>query len=140
VVKLNGEPLRGGQVLFRPADGRYPPVSATIDENGNYSVKLPPGEALIVVDNRGLTGEDRGAVPTEAPSGKGVGAPPGVAVGPPSDFIKSKMEQHQAPAAKKREKAGTYVEIPESYASFETSGLRYTVASGGQTHDIELRK
>ena len=31
-----------------------------------------------------------------------------------------------------------YIKIPEDYADFERSGLRYTVQLGKQTHDVDL--
>jgi hypothetical protein len=142
VVKLNGEPLPGGQVFFRPVDSRYPPAVATIDEHGNYKVTLPVGEALISVDNRGLLAEgNQGPVPTAAKSDRPFGGlPPGAAVGPPPEVLKKQLEGKDVPPPKQQEKVGTYVEIPKTYYNTDTSGLRYTVTSGSQTHDIELTK
>ena len=53
-VLLDGAPLPGGEVLFRPVEGREPLRTVKLDETGAFSVQLPTGEVLVSVDNRAL--------------------------------------------------------------------------------------
>src|SRR5207253_1809269 len=53
-VLLNGQPLPGGRVTFRPADGRRNSVTSTISEKGEYQAVLPVGEVKVTVDNSEL--------------------------------------------------------------------------------------
>ena len=128
-VLYNGKPVTGGWVTFRPADGRKNTVNALLDANGNYEAVLPAGEVLIAVDNRELERQaaDRGAARPALPPGLKLpaGAKPGAE--PPA----AKTAPDRPP--------GTYVPIPEQYYDVDTSGLKYTVKSGPQSHDIELR-
>jgi hypothetical protein len=120
VLMSNGKPLPGGWLTFRPADGRANAVPALIDPNGNYEAKLPEGDVQISVDNRELQ---------RTPPGPRPEPPPG---------IKLPNMVDAAPAAGGK-LAGTYVPIPEKYYTVETSGLRYTVTKGAQSHNIELK-
>jgi hypothetical protein len=135
-VLYNGKPVTGGWVTFRPADGRSNTVNAPIDENGNYEATLPSGEVKIAVDNRELQRlpPDRSAagpaLPPDLKPPAGVKPPPGVKPGSASP-----PPQENAP----QKLPGTYVAIPEKYHDVDTSGLTYTVKSGPQPHDIELK-
>jgi hypothetical protein len=87
--------------------------SGPIDENGNYQIKAPVGDVEISVMNRMLQ-SNRGS--------KGIRPPP----------LKKAEAKEQQPLK------GRWVKIPSRYEDPHTSGLKYTVKRGPQTHDIEL--
>jgi hypothetical protein len=131
-VLLNGAPLPGGLVTFRPADARQNAVTATIDAQGNYEALLPAGEVKVCVDNREL----------EPPPVLAGLQPPGL---PPEvqKAIGGGKADKAAPrsADKPAEKAaGRYVPIPEKYYAVETSGLQFVVQRGDQKQDIQLTR
>jgi hypothetical protein len=143
-VSFGGKPLPGGRITFTLVKGKGNPGSSVIDANGNYSLKAPSGEVIITVDNRelkqapslpiGMGGDPSGAGKTKGGRGgpKGEGAPMG--------SMQEKMKSMGAPtvtAAKQIE--GKYIEIPAKYHTSETSDLRFTVKSGEQTHNVELK-
>src|SRR5690349_12038708 len=51
-VLLNGKPLPGGLVTFRPADSHKNPVTVRVAEDGRFEAVVPAGEVRIAVDNR----------------------------------------------------------------------------------------
>ena len=110
-VLYKTKPVLGGQVMFVTSDGFS--SSGVIDEQGNYKISAPVGDVRITVDNR-MVGEK--ALPAAA---KGAGRPDAE----PPNPIK-----------------GVYRELPSKFYVVETSGLTYTVKSGSQTHDIELKE
>jgi hypothetical protein len=129
-VLFNNTPLPGGWVTFRPADPRANSVSAELDEKGHYSVVLPAGEVKVSIDNRNL--QERTPV--------GGGLPPNLPL--KDDVRKALTGGNPTPSPPKEGNApkpsGRYVPIPARYYTVESSGLRFTVARGGQKHDIEL--
>ncbi len=126
-VTYNGQPLPGGRLTFRPADPTKNSVPAVIDADGHYEVTLPAGEVTVAVDNRELQPAERG-------SGPRPGLPPGVQL--PPGGIKAAAEN---PAAQSGKLAGKYVPISDKFYEAETSGLKYSIKSGSQTQDIELK-
>jgi hypothetical protein len=133
-VLLNGEPLPGGRLTFRPADPKQNSVSADLDEHGAYEAVLPVGDVKVCIDNRHLA-------PRAAGSGQ---LPPGLPFSP--DVRKTLNSgkpdspppgSEQSAAEKPRE---TYVPIPDRYRKMETSKLQFTVAGGDQKQDLELTK
>jgi hypothetical protein len=111
-VLFQGKPLPGGEVSFVAVNGGFA-STGTIDENGNYQIKAPVGEVTIGVMNRML-------------ASRGVKA---------SRLLRKTQEE----GAKQRQALkGQYVKIPSQYEDPATSGLKYTVKRGPQTHDIEL--
>jgi hypothetical protein len=133
-VLYNGAPLPGGRVTFRPADPRQNTVSAELNERGEYEAVLPAGEVQVSVDNREL----------EPRTAQGGGLPPGLpalsaearkALGGKGDKSPPKPGGQAADRP-----SGRYVMIPTRYHDVETSGLKFTVQSGDQTHNIELTK
>jgi hypothetical protein len=146
-VSFKGKSLSGGQIIFRPGNTRYNPVTATIDPNGHYEVKVPTGAVQISVDNRALKGKGPASVGvsgSEEPGGeKGDvrrgGVPPGIRVGPPPGAIQGGMTNKSAiPGGSGEKPVGTYVEIPSKYYDPTTSGLTTTVTGGPQTFDVKL--
>jgi hypothetical protein len=118
------EPLPGGNITFAPVDAKHRPITTDIDENGNYTVTVPVGEARISVDNRHL-------MPSSAD------APPGL----PPDMLR--MLKVKGPPPKGPEapaQTGKYRKIPDRYSRTEQSKLKYTVTSGSQKHDVELEE
>jgi hypothetical protein len=130
-VLLNGQPLPGGRVTFRPSDPRHTSVKAGLDEQGHYEAMLPVGAVSVSVDNREL----------EPPVPQGLGGPPkGLPLRPDvKKVLSSGIPGKSAPNAPDRP-PGKYVKIPGKYYAAETSGLEFIVEPGGQTHDIELKK
>lgn len=108
-VTYRGKPLPGGLVTFISARGLS--GTAVIAADGSYQVLVPVGDVKVSVDNRMLRKGGR-------PAGYRVGGrPDGEGLQP---------------------LAGTYVPVPEKYASAETSGLTCHVESGGTAFDIRL--
>jgi len=142
-VKLNDQPLPGGTIYFVAANGKGAPQGGTIDENGNYKLKAPIGDCLVYVDNRGLQEGDTGPVgsagtgPKNLPGTRGGKGP---AVGPPPDVLKKMREEKGVPDATGTTRPkGKYVPIPSKYYTTTTSELTYTVKSGQNTYNVELR-
>jgi len=117
-VLFQGQPLPGGEVKFVAINGGFG-ATGFIDENGHYQVNAPVGEVEIGVSNRMLQ-SNRGF------QGGGGAEDTG-------SLRKKKAGAQKAPRVK-----GHWVDIPADYADPHTSGLKYTVTPGPQTHDIEL--
>jgi hypothetical protein len=132
-VIFRGKPLSGGAVSFLPASGQGANTSR-IKEDGTYTViKVPVGTVKIVV------------------------APPAAAKLDPKikmmvDAVKSgktKMSQEEIdkmpPEFREAldsggpSSSGRSGVIPKQYTDPEKSVLEYTVTSGSQIHDIELK-
>jgi hypothetical protein len=131
---LDGAPLPGGRLTFRPADPRQNSVSAELDEQGRYEVLLPAGLVQVSIDNREL--ESRGNQSAVPPID---GLPPNVLEklrgGAKSDSAQCKPVEDAL-----LKLPGKYVVIPNRYYDLETSGLEFTVQRGDQNHDIILMK
>jgi hypothetical protein len=128
-VTYRGKPLPGGIVMFISDKGFQ--NSATIDENGHYTILVSVGSNKITVDNRLLNKNKQ----TPAPRVKA----------DDNRLQKKSQPIPESPRLKPPEGttqettlAGTYVPIRESYASAESSGLVYTVVTGTQVKDIPL--
>ncbi|HEY7314101.1 MAG TPA: hypothetical protein VH643_32420 [Gemmataceae bacterium] len=111
-VLLQGQPLPGGRVTFTAVKGGFS-STGDIKEDGSYRINAPVGEVMVGVDNSMLQKTRRGA-PKQQPRLR----PPGA------------EEEHPI--------KGRWVNIPSQYSDPQTSGLKYTVTSGAQNHDIEL--
>jgi hypothetical protein len=125
-VLLDGKPLPGGTVKFRPVDGRANLVSFELDESGTFSVDLPIGEVLVAVDNREFEPK-----PPRPPS------PVPRALNPE---IRGKLNLDKARSAPPAAPTtpSKYVAIPAKYYQPESSELTFTVQPGDMTHNIEL--
>lgn len=110
-VLFQGKPLPGGIVSFVAVNGGFA-ATGTIDENGNYQIKAPVGDVEISVMNRML----------QSSSG--------------SKRMPPRLKK--AEATENQLLKGRWVKIPSHYEDPQTSGLKYTVKQGPQTHDIEL--
>ncbi|HYT88751.1 MAG TPA: hypothetical protein VEL76_08595 [Gemmataceae bacterium] len=123
-VLYQNKPVTGGWVMFAPTERGKSAVTTMIKEDGHYQLTVPPGEVRISVDNREWE-------PLTAPS-----PPPAL----PPDIKAPPVEKGKAPAPTPAPlHPGKYVAIPPLYYQLETSGLRYTVTAGAQSHDIELK-
>jgi hypothetical protein len=111
-VLFQGKPLPGGIVSFVAVKGGFV-SSGPIDENGNYQLNAPVGDVEISVMNRMLQ-PSRGS--------KGLR---------PARLKKAEAKENQP-------LKGRWVKIPSHFEDPHTSGLKYTVKQGPQTHDIEL--
>jgi hypothetical protein len=125
-VTYHGQPLPGGTVAFAPEAGG-PGNSAQIDpKDGTYHVgRLPAGPMKITVTPLKAGGSGI----AEVPGGRMPGGPPPGAQGMPPDMFKRAFENPE----------GTEVEIPIKYTTLEGTDLRYTVKSGDQEFNIELK-
>jgi hypothetical protein len=130
-VTYKGKALKAGTVTFMTDEGGHV-FSSEIKEDGTYTVsRVPAGPVKITVRSveaftppgAGMM-MGRGGGPKGAPGGAAdnIKPPPGVDM---SGFNPSSSN----------DKA---MKIPAKYKDFATSGLTYTVTSGGQTHDIPL--
>jgi hypothetical protein len=118
-VKLDGKPLEGGTVVFHCDQGRTV-LRASIDADGRYTIpKAPAGPATIAVFGQEALSSRPVAMEGGAPEIK--------------DAFKKGLND-LAPMSRKR------VWVPPRYEKPETSGLKYTVESREQTHDLGLEK
>src|SRR5436190_19451411 len=53
-VLLDGKPLPGGRVTFRPENSKFNSVSVELNEQGHYEAVLPLGMIHVNIDNREL--------------------------------------------------------------------------------------
>src|SRR5262245_28101686 len=133
-VLYKDKPLPGGWLTFRPTDSRQNTVPVRIDDKGRYEATLPTGEVQIAVDNRELERLPAGPAPKiELPPG--IKLPPGAKAGGGAPA----PAPAPGPADAPEKLAGKYVPIPPKCCDAAPSGLRYTVQSGPQPHDIELK-
>ena len=128
-IMYQGKPVPGGWISFQPADSRKNSISTALDAQGKYEALLPTGVVRIAVDNRELEPMERGSEKLILPPG--LKLPAGVK--PPVE------PAAKAPNAAPPASSGAYVAIPAKYYDIDTSGLTYTVQSGTQTHNIELK-
>ncbi len=131
-VLLQGEPLPGGWIHFRPADPRQNAVGAPLDEEGRYAVVLPVGEVRVSIDNRHLyprpnPGRGPAADLPLTPQLRKTLRSARPAQGPPASA-----------AAAPSPPPGRYVPLPYKYLDPEKSGLQFTVSGGEQEQDFEL--
>jgi hypothetical protein len=135
-VLLGSEPLPGGTVTFRPADPAQNQISAAIDESGNYEAVLPAGETQVSVDNRALMPRDTGphGIPANLPAGARAKIEAAIKENRPAASGSTPTET----LAQRNRPPGKYKPIPAKYYDISTSGLKFTVERGNQTHNIEL--
>ena len=114
-VTLKGKVVKGGTVTFVGADKRV--VTAPIDTEGSYTIeRIATGPARISVTPP--------AAPVAVPRGRNMMDPSKMG-GPGGGTTTAPAEK---PAA-----------IPADYQNPDKSGLTYTVNSGKQEHNIELK-
>jgi hypothetical protein len=126
-ITYNGKPLPGAIVMFQPAAAGQNPVTLALDAESRYSVTLPTGEVSVTVNTRDIVPKVSMKMPAPGPEpdDKAKGGPEGGA-----DAAKGDGDARPA---------GNRMPIPDRYAKVETSGLKYTVKSGNQTYDIDLK-
>jgi hypothetical protein len=128
-VLLDGKPLPGGRVTFRPENSAFSSVSAELNEQGQYeAVLLPVGTVHVTVDNRELEPRPpRSSISSALPN-----LPP---------ELKSKIGSGPPRSAPTTPKSpGRYVKIPERYYLTESEELDFTVdGNTQQQHDVELK-
>ncbi len=114
-VTYKGNPVGGGTVTF--LDSKQRAASSPIGADGSYSIeKVAPGPVKI------------GVMPPPAPTK----LPRGMTMDP-SKMGASGAEKSPGPAV------GPPVKIPKEYNDPEKSGLTFTVQTGQQEHNIELK-
>jgi hypothetical protein len=124
-VKFFDKNLTCGTVAFTSADGRV--GTANIDFDGNYEMgNAPVGEVTITV-----------SVPQAAAGKMGASGPPKPPPGVPE--MRPPGEQGGiGGTATPSIDPSKIVQIPKKYERGDTSGLKYTVEKGPQTHNITL--
>jgi hypothetical protein len=120
-VTFNGQPVTSGSVVFHGADGRVD--SGLLDTQGNYTItRAPVGTVKVaVMAAKSSTKVVGGGAPPGPPAGKGK--------------LKQGPDSTEKPIPATVEKSP----IPERYYDPEKSGLVYTVTSGTQVIDIDLK-
>jgi hypothetical protein len=114
-VTYNGKTLGTGTVtFFGGKDGKQLLASTTIDNEGAYSVKLPPGSTTITVET----------VEPEKSAMEGMPKP--------KDMLENTNPGGGA-------KPGRFVAIPAKYKDPNQSGIKYDVKSGVNKYAIELK-
>ncbi len=109
-VLSQGKPLPGGRVTFFHVNGEFA-SSGQIDESGNYQLEAPVGDVQISV-MIGMLQSSSGPKWPYAPK--------------------------KAGAEKSQSLKGRWIRIPSHFEDPLTSGLKFTVKPGPQTHDIVL--
>jgi hypothetical protein len=138
-VKLDGKIVPFGTITFHPAKGKA--VSAEF-EDGKYSVeKVPPGECTVTVDTSRYRAELNSGG-KEGPSGMAM--PPGVKMpgagqGAPAE-MKDAMNQGREQQKERLARLQKMIDVPKDFADPKTSGMTYTITSGSQEIDIEMKK
>ena len=130
-VLIDGKPLPGGYLMFRPADPRGELVTVVVDESGRYSATVPAGEVFVSVDNRELAPRvlHRTRGPAILPKGLTTEA---------REKLGRAGATSPASTVECDRRPGRYVRIPDRYYLPETSGLRLIVQPGEQQHDVLL--
>jgi hypothetical protein len=131
-VLFKGKPLSGGAVSFFPASGKGSNTSR-IKEDGTYTViNVPVGTVKIVI----------------APPAAGQLDPKLKMLAEAVKSGKTKLSQEELDKMPQEfrdaieaggSSSGPSAKIPKEYTDPEKSVLEYTVTSGKQTHDIELK-
>jgi hypothetical protein len=115
-VTYKGATVKGGHVSFANMENTEFAM-APINPDGTYTAeRVPLGEVKISV-------ETLSAKPVILPKGAQIKSLPG----------------KELPEVYQPKSSDRYVKIPPEYSNPEMSGLRYTVTSGPQTKDIELK-
>jgi len=144
-ISFEGKPLTGGKVLFWTSTGSQ---TADIQQDGTYTIpKIATGSAKIAVDTSSARGPASSG--TNPMMGSGMmpnkGLPPGgLKDGQPKNMQPSKGADLPAamadtPLYNTPAKRAPAQKIPDNYADPEKSGLTYTIVSGPQTHNIDLK-
>jgi len=128
-VKLNGVPLKGGQVVLLPADGVGPPASARIGTDGTFTLeKVSIGAKKVMVQTSHLRPKAFGRgggkpyeKPKDAAAGEGGGG------------------QHDYKPPDLSEDSKNYVAIPARYEDPDQSGLTFEATGGKQDLPIDLK-
>jgi len=122
-VTYKGKPLPGGRITFISPKGHT--GSSVISPQGEYKLKAPIGDVQISVDNRMLNRDDPSSLSSREKEGY---------------LSRGRLKKPSAGGQQppQQEITGTYVPLPKKYVDSSTSGLKYTVESGSQTHDVEL--
>lgn len=116
-VSFMGQNLTAGTIAF-VGSGRT--GSGVIKSDGTYSVAdAPVGDVTITVET-----------PPLPPGGVLSAPPPPAGVSMPKEFLPPGHEENTAVRV---------VPAPEKYKKVETSTLKYTVKSGSQDYDIDLK-
>jgi len=124
-VFYRGKPLPRGMVTFVP-EGKGETRTARINEDGSYRIdRVPAGPAKIAVISY--------AGPSASLPGPGSRTPGIMERKPPKDAPPEVKDIF--PSGKTSE----YVTIPKQYEDPDKSGLTYTVKSGSQDFDIQLK-
>lgn len=122
-VLYQGKPFAlGGIVTFVPEHGGA--FNATIDREGNYSVAgIPPGAVKIAVSPDPVAGRGNNGIEV------------------PSDMKPEGVDLSQTSLGSRPNQGGRLAPppLPAKYANPDESGLTYTVESGRQSHDIDLK-
>lgn len=121
-VTYEGKPVTSGYVAFYSADGQT--VTGRIDDEGQYTVsKAPVGDVKVAV----FTTDPAQKPPRQLLANGKQGGGPSKGKAPPE-------EETMEPV-----RAGKFVAIPSRYKDPEQSGLNFTVKSGPQTIDLDLK-
>jgi hypothetical protein len=137
-VKLDGKIIPIGTITFHPAKGAA--VSAEI-EDGKYTVeKVPPGECTVTVDTSRYRNESKSAG-KEGPGGMAM--PPGVKMPTPGQGAPAEMQdamnQGKDQQKERLARLKNMIDVPKDFGDPKTSGLTYTITSGSQEIDIDLK-
>jgi hypothetical protein len=127
-VLLNGQPVPGGRLTFRPDDAKQPTLNVEVDEQGRFEAQLPVGLIHVSFDNREWAPQPRGA-------SAGI-APPSL---PPA--VRNRFSALRAsPPPMPPQPAGRYVKVPLRYTKSDNGELDFFVEPGKELHNIQLKR
>jgi hypothetical protein len=119
-VSYNGTMLKGGNIVFLSTVGK-PSISCTINEDGSYTAEgVTAGPVKILVETASLKS------PPPNAAAKKYEPPPGQKL--PEGYQTGMTDNSKR-----------YVEIPEKYNDPDKTDQLYTVTSGKQEKNIELK-
>jgi hypothetical protein len=127
-VKVKGEPLAGGMVLFVDADGAER-EAASIDNDGNYTTKkLPVGKYKIYLKPPGPSAQEVFAGMPRGPGGRSAFGPP------PKDASDAPSERTDRPTGPSKKQPV----VPKQYLNARDTPLELEVQKGKQEYPIEI--
>lgn len=132
-VTYDGKTVPVGRITFHPEKGN--PVSAEI-EDGSYTVqKVPSGPVTVTVDTTAHRSELKTLKQGGGMKMPGGGKPPA----PPKD-APAEMQDMETLMKERLKKLENMVDVPADYADAKKSGLTYTIQSGSQEINIDIKK
>lgn len=141
-VSFKGQPLKAGNISFVSTEGQ-PTVSSVVGEDGTYNISsIAVGNYKVCIENQsyasgGAAKDSYASYGNKMNKNKGKEAeakPLDPSITPPEGYHPSNPKDTPASRNKK-----DFPVVPDSYGKAESTDLTYTVVSGSQNHDFDLK-